>query len=173
MTCVFEYRFGLKRRGSHSRGNAQREFVCLGHGGEWAGGLEGEGHLCVQVTTEYLVDQALNMKLRLITAVMSESAPGEILDYFREQVGPHIREAVPESHQVHPHWVEGPTGDRRHMVLKCSNIIAGWQRSNAGRMCPHRFVLPPWDAVTAPLYDEILQDPLAVWGLAALRQCDR
>ena len=46
ITPDFKYRFGLQRRGGHGRGNTQREFVCLGHGGECPGSLEGEGQVC-------------------------------------------------------------------------------------------------------------------------------
>ena len=78
ITPDFKYSFGLKRRGGHGRGNTQREFVCLGHDGECPGTLEGEGHVCVPVTTEYLVDQTLNMKLRLVTAAESDAVPAQI-----------------------------------------------------------------------------------------------
>ena len=114
------------------------------------------------------------MKLRMITAAKSDAVPVKILDFFREWVSDQIRETV---HGSHPHWVEAddvpPNGSRRQMVLKWSNILAGLLRSHNGRMCPHRLELSRWDCGTSAEYIEILQDPWAVWGLAALRQCDR
>ena len=119
------------------------------------------------------MDQTLNMKLRFVTAVMVGSSTGDVLAFFREQVWPHILQAVPPSPQLHQHWLDGLFGLNREMVLKWSNTIAGWQTRHAGAMCPHRLPLPPWSVDTAPSYAEILEDPWAVWGLAAMRYCDK
>ena len=101
------------------------------------------------------MDQTLNMKLRFVTAVMVGSSTGDVLAFSREQVWPHILQAVPPSPQLHQHWLDGPFGLNREMVLKWSNTVAGWQTRHAGAMCPHRLPLPPWSVDTGVVCRDI------------------
>ena len=171
VTPNFAFRFGKRRRGSYAQN--QQEFYCLART-DCPGDMDGGNHSHDPgLSTEYLVDQTFNMKLRFIAAAVVGVPPGDILALFKERVGLHIDQAVPPSHQVHQHWVEKPWDNGRDMVLKWSKTIAGWQENHSGAMCPHRLSILAWRHDTAVQYDKMLADPWAIWGYAALHQGDK